>query len=101
MGRPAKCWLVSAMLCPWIGAVYKKVTDISQQVYGVPCYYTCSSTEPKEGELIVCESSQRLAVCLFTLSNMNISAASRLITTKFYLKYHWGGGRAAIGFGPD
>ena len=41
MGRPAKCWLVSAMLCPWNGAVYNKAIDISQQVYGMPCYYIC------------------------------------------------------------
>ena len=32
---------------------------------------------------------------------MNISAASKQIATKFYLKHHWGGGKAALGFGPD
>ena len=26
---------------------------------------------------------------------------SRLITIKFYLKHHWGGGKAALGFGAD
>ena len=33
-----------------------------------------------------------LSVCvrLFTLSNMNIPAASGSITTKFYPKHHWG-----------
>ena len=36
-----------------------------------------------------------------TLSNMNISETSRLITTKFYLKHHWGGGKAALGFDAD
>ena len=36
-----------------------------------------------------------------TLSNMNISETSRPITIKFYLKHHWGGGRAALGFGAD
>ena len=41
------------------------------------------------------------SVCLFTLSNMKISTASGLITTKFYLNHHWGGGKAALGFGPD
>ena len=40
-------------------------------------------------------------VCLFTLSNMNISATSWPITTKFYLRHHWDGGKAALGFGPD
>ena len=39
------------------------------------------------------------SVHLFTLSNMNISATSRLIAIKFYLKHHWGGGKAALGFG--
>ena len=36
-----------------------------------------------------------------TISNMNISATSRPITTKFYLKHHWDGGKPASGFGPD
>ena len=36
-----------------------------------------------------------------TLSNMNISQTSRPITTKFYLKHHWGGGKTALGFGAD
>ena len=33
-----------------------------------------------------------------TLSNMNISATSRPIRMTFYLKDHWGGGKASIGF---
>ena len=32
---------------------------------------------------------------------MNISATSRLIGMKFYLKHHWGGGKASVGFDPD
>ena len=32
---------------------------------------------------------------------MNISTTSRPIPTKFYLKHHFGGGKAASGFGPD
>ena len=32
---------------------------------------------------------------------MNISETSRPITIKFYLKHHWGGGKAALGFGAD
>ena len=32
---------------------------------------------------------------------MNISTINRLIATKFYLKHHWGGGKAALGFGLD
>ena len=36
-----------------------------------------------------------------TFSNMNIFAISGPIVTKFYLKHHWVGGKAAICFGPD
>ena len=36
-----------------------------------------------------------------TLSNINSSETSRPITIKFYLKHHWGGGKAALGFGAD
>ena len=36
-----------------------------------------------------------------TLLNMNISETNWLISTKFYLKHHWGGGKAALSFGPD
>ena len=42
-----------------------------------------------------------LAVCLWTFSNSNISATSGQIVTKFYLNHHWGGRKAALGFGPD
>ena len=36
-----------------------------------------------------------------TLSNINFSATSRPIVTRFYLKHHWGGGKAALCFEPD
>ena len=36
-----------------------------------------------------------------TLSNINLSETSGPIATKFYLKHHWGGGKAALGFWPD
>ena len=39
-------------------------------------------------------------VCVFTLSNMNISVTSGPIATKFY-PHHRGWGKAALGFGPD
>ena len=42
-----------------------------------------------------------VSVCVLTLSNMNISVASGPIAIKFYLKHHWGGGKAALGFVPD
>ena len=32
---------------------------------------------------------------------MNISETNGSIATKFYLKYYWDGGKAAVGFGPD
>ena len=32
---------------------------------------------------------------------MNISETYGLIATKFYLKHYLGGGKAALGFGPD
>ena len=32
---------------------------------------------------------------------MNISQTNGSIAIKFYLKHHWGGGLAALGFGPD
>ena len=58
---------------------------------------------------IVYQSSRRPSVrasgCpsvrLFTLSNMIISTTSRPIPTKFYLKHHWGRGKAVLCFGPD
>ena len=47
------------------------------------------------------QASLRPSVRLSTLSNMNISKTSGTIAIKFYLKHHWGGGKAAFGFGPD
>ena len=43
----------------------------------------------------------RASVRASTLSNMNISETSKPITTKFYLKHHWGGRKAALGFDAD
>ena len=61
-----------------------------------------SSPEPKaHGELIVYQSSRRASVRPLTLSNMNFSATSRPIATKFYLKHHCVGGKAASDFWPD
>ena len=45
--------------------------------------------------------SVRVSVPASTLSNMNISETSWPIIIKFHQKHHWGGGLAAIGFGPD
>ena len=45
--------------------------------------------------------SVRPSVRALILSNMNISATSWPIEMKFYLKHHWGGGKASVGFDPD
>ena len=61
-----------------------------------------SSPEPNAlGELIGWDSIRRPSVCLFTLSDTNISATSWPIKIKFHLKHHWDGGLAALDFGPD
>ena len=55
-----------------------------------------------KGELIVYQSSRCLSVCVsVNIFKLNISATSGPILTKFYLNHHWGGGKAALGFGPD
>ena len=60
-----------------------------------------SSPEPKApDELIGWDSSQCPSVRAFTLSDMNISDTSWPNIIKFHLKRHWGGGLAALGFGP-
>ena len=61
-----------------------------------------SSPEPKaQCELIVYQSSRHPSVRPTTLLNINISETSGPIATKFYLKHYWGGGKAALCFGPD
>ena len=42
-----------------------------------------------------------VCVSVSTLLNMNISETRGPIATKFYLKHHLGGGKAALGFEPD
>ena len=53
------------------------------------------------GELIVYPWSGVRPSSSSTISNMNISATSGPMATKFYLKHHWVGGKATLGFGPD
>ena len=52
--------------------------------------------EPASIRAFVC-----VCVCASTLSNINISEIGRRIAIKFYMNYHWGGGKAALGFGAD
>ena len=46
-------------------------------------------------------ASVRPSVRASTLSNMNISKTGWSIAIKFYMKHHWGRGKAALGFGAD
>ena len=39
-------------------------------------------------------------MCVYTFKQ-NISVTSRPIATKLNRKHHWGGGKAALDFGPD
>ena len=63
-----------------------------------------SSPEPKAQKVSLKYTNQvgvRASVCVSTLSNMNISITSGPIATKFHLKHYWGGGKDALGIGPD
>ena len=42
-----------------------------------------------------------MCVCVSTLLNINITEISGPIASKFYLKHHCGGGKAALGFEQD
>ena len=83
---------------PVFGCKIGKIKSLIQAIF--------SSPEPKaQGELIVWDSSRRPCMRPYvrpsTLSNMNISETSWPIIIKFHQKHHWGGGLAALGFGPD
>ena len=52
--------------------------------------------EPASVRPCICASVRAL-----TLSIMNISEVSWPIAIKFYLKHHWGRGKASLGFGAD
>ena len=51
--------------------------------------------------LYIGRAGVRPSVRPLTLSNMNISATSLPNGMKFYLKHHWAGGKASVGFDPD
>ena len=47
------------------------------------------------------QTDWHLKISLTLFSNLNISPTSGPIITKFYLNHPWGGGKTALGFGPD
>ena len=76
-----------------------------QTVIRVPLQLLAHLSRRLKGELIVYPCSgvrrrRRRRRCP-PFSNMNISEASWPIAIKFYLKHHWGRGKAAWGFGAD
>ena len=48
-----------------------------------------------------CRASVRPSVRASTLLNIHIFETNGPIATKFHLKHHWGGGKAALGFEQD
>ena len=65
------------------------LAHLSRRLIGELIVYPCSGVRPP----VLRRTS--------TISNSNISATSGSIVTKFYLNNHWGGGKAALCFGPD
>ena len=51
--------------------------------------------------LLLAHLSRRLIGELIVCSNIFFSETAGPIKAKFYLKHHWGGGKVALGFGPD
>ena len=72
------------------------LAHLSRRLVGELIVYTWSGVRPSS--VVV---RRRPSSSSSTISNMNISATSGPIATKFYLKHHWVGGKAALGFGPD
>ena len=70
------------------------LAHLSRRLKGELIYYPCSGVCRRYHR---CRCRRRRS----PFSNMNISEASRPIAIKFYLKYYWGGGKAAWGFGAD
>ena len=91
-----------------IDAMYNDVPHVNV-ANDVSTSFLAHLSQRLRGELIVYRSSRRpsvrasirASIRVSTLSNMNISETNGSIANKFYLKHHWGGGLAALGFGPD
>ena len=69
------------------------LAHLSRRLKGELIVYPCSGVRRR------CRRRRRRRCPPF--SNMNISETSGPIAIKFYLKHHWGGGKAAWGFGAD
>ena len=82
------CKIVRFFICK----IVRFLAHLSRRLVGELIVYPWSGVRP---------SSVRRRPSSSTISNMNISATSGPIATKFYLKHHWVGGKAALGFGPD
>ena len=69
----------------------------------VHCLYSSFRSPESKAlcELKGWDSSRRLWVCLFTLSDINISETSLSIIIKLHLKHHSSRGLAVLGFGSD
>ena len=73
------------------------LAHLSRRLVGELLVYPWSGVRPSSSSVIV----RRRPSSSSTISNMNISATSGPIATKFYLKHHWVGGKAALSFGQD
>ena len=80
---------LSSVMCRSNGSIL--LAHLSRRLKGVLIVYQCSGVRRCRRRRCRCQP----------FSNMNISEASLPITIKFYLKHHWGGGKAAWGFGAD
>ena len=70
------------------------LAHLSRRLVGELIVYPWSGVRPSSSGVRRPSSSS-------TISNMNISATSGPMATKFYLKHHLVGGKATLGFGPD
>ena len=81
----------SVTTCDWR---LQFLAHLSRRLVDELIVYPWSGVRPSSSVVVRRPSSS-------TISNMNISATSGPIATKFYLKHHWVGGKATLGFGPD
>ena len=90
----AKCSCILISYAHVLVGFISFLAHLSRRLIGELIVYPCSGVSRR---CRCCHCSR----CCQPFSNMNISEASRPIAIKFYLKHHWGGGKAAWGFGAD